>query len=89
MSDLGTFSIRVVDEEGRGVADAEVMCHYQSGGVGTEYTDRDGWTEWEILHGLMAGNYAIKKVWVNGTEVMDLFYPDDGDTFSVTVPSDC
>lgn len=47
---MGTFSIRVVDEDGDPLSSVSVAVSYGSlGGVGTEYTDDDGWTEWETL----------------------------------------
>jgi hypothetical protein len=90
MSEHGTFSIRVVDEDGNGVEGAEVS--YQCGaisGVGTEHTNSDGWAEFEIIHEVFLGGGAIpiRCIWVNGTEVSDAtIYPEDGDTFSFTLP---
>lgn len=88
MSEHGTFSIRVVDENGDGVSEAEVAYECgQMSGVGSEYTDSDGWAEFDIVHGMFGGPIPIDKVWVNGEEVSDnSFYPEDGDTFSFTLP---
>jgi uncharacterized protein YraI len=89
MSEHGTFSIRVVDEDGNGVSGAKVS--YQCGsmsGVGTEYTNSDGWAEFDIIHAtLMGGTIPIQKIWVNSHEVSDdTIYPEDGDTFSFVLP---
>jgi len=87
MSDLGSFSIRVVDEDGNGVEDVTVTCDYQLGGQGTEYTDSDGWVTFPILKGFTASSYGINTVYINGEEVKDFFYPEDEDTFSFTLSS--
>ena len=89
MSEHGTFSIRVVDENGYGVSSARVA--YQCGkmsGVGTEYTDSDGWAEFNIIHGVLGGGAIfVERIWINGKEVSDNgFYPEDGNTFSFTLP---
>lgn len=90
MSEGGSFSIRVVDADGNGVSGAKVS--YQCGhlsGVGTEYTDDDGWVTFPIIHETLgSGVIPIRCIWVNGEEVSDeVHYPDDGDTFSFTLPS--
>lgn len=88
MSEHGTFSIRVVDEDGTGISGAKVS--YQCGsmsGIGTEYTDDDGWATFDIIHGVLGGRIPIEKIWVNSEEVSDnVTYPEDGDTFSFTLP---
>ena len=89
MSELGTWSVRVVDEDGNGVEGVTVA--YQCGlisGVGTAYTDEDGWAQFEIIkETLGAGPIAVHKIWVEGTEMSDnVFYPEDGDTFSFVRP---
>jgi len=89
MSEHGKFSIRVVDDDGDGVEGAKVS--YQCGrlsGVGTEYTDSDGWAEFEIIgETLGPGVIPIRTIWVNSEEVSDeVIYPKDGDTFSFTRP---
>ena len=89
MSEHGKFSIRVVDDDGDGVRGAKVS--YQCGrmsGVGNEYTDDDGWAEFDIIgETLGPGVIPIRKIWINGEEVSDeTIYPDDGDTFSFTLP---
>ncbi len=89
MSGEGSWSVRVVDEDGNGVRGARVA--YQCGlisGVGTEYTDDDGWVTFDLIRGVMGGVTAVERIWVNGEEVRDdAFYPEDGDTFSFTLPS--
>jgi len=89
MSNDGRFSIRVVDSDGNGIEGAKVS--YQCGrmsGVGTEYTDEDGWASFAIItETLGSGVIPIQCIWVNGVEVSDdVIYPDDGDTFSFTLP---
>ena len=89
MSNHGKFSIRVVGEDGDGVEGVKVS--YQCGhisGVGSEYTDDDGWAEFEIIPETLGnGVIPIRKIWVNGEEVSDdVIYPEDGDTFSFTLP---
>lgn len=89
MSDSGTWSVRVVDEDGNGVSGVKVS--YQCGamsGVGTEYTDYDGWAEFEIVNQVLGGGpIAVHRIWVDGEEVSDdHFYPEDGDTFSFVRP---
>lgn len=89
MSEHGTFSIRVVDDNGYAVSGAKVS--YQCGkmsGVGTGYTDSDGWAEFDIIHATLGGGaILVYRIWINGEEVSDSsFYPEDGDTFSFTLP---
>jgi hypothetical protein len=62
MSDEGTFSIRVVDEDGRPVSNREVTIDYGTmRGVGTEYTDDDGWAEFSTFGYSSVGRIWIKK----------------------------
>lgn len=89
MSSDGTFSIRVVDENGDGVSGVKVsyQCGHMSG-VGSEYTDDDGWAAFPIItETLGSGVIPIHKIWVDGEEVSDeVMYPSDGDTWSFTRP---
>ena len=87
MSEWGTFSIRVVDEDGKGVSGAKVSYQCMSG-VGTEYTNSDGRAEFDILSSpLMGGTFPITKVWVNSREVsVNTLYPEDGATFTFVLP---
>lgn len=76
---MGTFSIRVVDEDGRPRSGVTIMVAYGSfGGVGTEYTDDDGWTQWELLD-----HYSF-KVYIEDNEGVDCTF-EDGDTCSFTI----
>ena len=87
--DAGTFSIRVVDADGYGVRGATVECGYGSfSGVGSEYTDDNGWAEFPIIEQLMGGGpIRITSISINGEEVCgEAFVPEDGDTFSYTLP---
>jgi hypothetical protein len=60
---MGTFSIRVVDEKGKPRRSIKVSVAYLSfGGVGSEYTDNDGWTKWETL------DYVSFRVYINGRD---------------------
>ncbi len=88
MSDK-SWSVRVVDEHGNGVSGATVS--YQCGrmsGVGTEYTDDDGWATFELIEGTLGGGaITVFDIWINGESVLDeAFTPEDGDTFSFTLP---
>lgn len=88
-SNEGTFSIRVVNERGNPVRGAKVSCQYgRMSGVGSEYTDSNGWAEFPIISGAIIdrSTITIMKVWVNGEEVSDgSFTPEDGDTFSFVI----
>lgn len=91
MRDAGSFSIRVVDDDGQPVSGAKVS--YQCGdmsGVGTEYTDDDGWATFDIIEAVICGpGPAVRRIWVNSVEVSDeSWYPADGDTMSFTIPSE-
>ena len=88
MSDLGTFSIRVVDEDGDGVGNARVSVHWAAllaGPAEKGYTDSDGWVELDIRSGAPWGS-LVDTVYVNDEEVGGGFTPEDGDTFSFTLP---
>jgi hypothetical protein len=88
MAEGETFSIRVVDENGDPVRSAKVSCAYGSmSGVGTEYTDSDGWAEFPIIDQVLGGGaIRITTIWIKGKEVSDeTFVPSDGDTFSFTI----
>jgi hypothetical protein len=86
--DLGSFSIRVVDEDGNGVSGASVTVHYASllAGYYSESTDSDGWAEFDIESAPPWGS-LVSKVAVDGRWVdEDGFTPEDGDTFSYARP---
>jgi hypothetical protein len=87
----GTFSIRVVDDDGGPVEGASVSCKYGAiSGVGSELTDSDGWAQFDIIEGAIDTNVMpITTIWINDVAVSDSdIYPDDGDTMSFTLPSD-
>ena len=88
MSEHASFSIRIVDADGNGVSGAKVSCQYGTmSGVGTEYTDDDGWATFDIVEGVLGGRIPIENIWVDGKEISDdVTYMDDGDTFSFTLP---
>ena len=78
---MGTFSIRVVDEDGRPRRSVKIMVGYGAmGGVGTEYTDDDGWTTWEIH------DHVSFKVYIDGGDGISRSFTD-GDAVSFTVPA--
>ena len=86
---MGTWSVRVVDEDGDGVEGIEVA--YQCGaisGVGTALTNHDGWAEFDIVEKVLGGGaISVLCIWVDGQEVSgDHFTPEDGDTFSFVRP---
>jgi hypothetical protein len=90
MSSEGTFSIRVVDEDGDPVRGAKVTVFYGAsvggllpGGSETRHTGSDGWAEFERYVGTWGS--LIERVYVNGELVGTSLTPDDGDTYSYTV----
>ena len=59
--DKGTFSIRLMDEHGRPVSDRKITIHYGfMRGVGSEYTDDDGWAEFPTN-----GYSDVKTIWAD------------------------
>jgi len=87
MSELGTFSIRVVDEDGVGVGDVKVSVHYASllAGYFHGRTDSDGWVEFDIETAPPWGT-LIETIYVDDEEVGGGFHPEDGNTFSFNRP---
>lgn len=81
---MGTFSIRVVDEDGTGVSGAKVSCHYPLT-YQTEYTDSEGWATFDV-HGGIASFPVVDTLYINGVEVATSLATEDGDTFSYTQP---
>lgn len=81
---MGTFSIRVVDEDGQGVCGAKVSCHYPTTHQ-SQYTDSDGWAEFDA-HGGLLSFPVVDHLYINGVEVDASVRTDDGDTFSYTIP---
>ena len=82
---MGTFKIRIVDEDGVGVRGAEVSCHYPLTHQ-SRYTDSHGWAEFDVHGGLMSFP-VVDHLYVNGVEVDTSLRTEDGDTFSYTLPS--
>lgn len=77
-----SFSVRVVDDDGDSVEGAKVFIAYPWT-WDEDYTDEDGWVEFE--KDLMTSNGVRAKIHVNGDEVGEVFI-EDGDTFSFTRP---
>lgn len=84
--DLGpmdiSFSIRVVDEDGNPVEGARVFVAYEWT-HDEDYTDDDGWVEFEKE--TMLSPTVSATIYVNGEEVGQVQI-EDGDTFSFTLP---
>lgn len=76
------FAIRVIDQEGNGVPDAEVTVHYpyaEDNGC----TDEQGWVHFEKDH--FFGNSVRANVYVDGQLRDEFICFEDGDTVSYTV----
>ena len=88
-----TFSVRVVDEDGNGVEDAEVFIIW-GGLVGasiSEQTNSDGWATFPVQRGFgILLPLPVQKVIINNVTVVDdddgAFRPNEDDTFSFTLP---
>jgi len=81
----GTWSVRVVDKQGQGVAGAEVSYQGdQISGTDTKYTNNDGWVAFEIDESLLPGPpFTVHEVWVDGENVVHSpLKPKDGDKLS-------
>jgi hypothetical protein len=76
------FSIRVVDEEGNGVAGAKVHVTYPFT-WDEGYTDEDGWISFNQYITMWSG--VETTISVNGEVVAGREWIEDGDTFSYTV----
>lgn len=78
-------SIRVVDDDGDPVRGATVGIDFGLWtGVGSEYTDDNGWAEFEYEP--IDKEYLIaKKIWVNGEEVDSDETLYSGDTRSYSI----
>lgn len=86
----GTWSVRVVDEHGRGVAGAEVSCQgKQLSGTDIKYTNDDGWVTFQMDESLLPGPaLTVQEVWVDGENVVHApLRPKNGDVFSFRLPS--
>ena len=78
-----SYSIRVMDSDGRAVQGASVSVHYIGliGSYDDGHTDADGWVSlFTNEDGLI-----IDKVYVNGEEVSARGTMFPGDTLSVTI----
>lgn len=84
--EFGTFSIRVVDEDGHGVNGAKVSLAWwtligEPPAWDREFTDSDGWATFQIM------NRSLETISINDEIVAEgLDKPDDGDTLSFTEP---
>src|SRR4051794_331386 len=88
VTEEGTFSIRIVDEDGNGVGGIDVYIEHGLGILHShrEETDSDGWAEFPLLKGSISDSLTVDVVMVNGVRVNDdYFTPEDGDTFSYTI----
>jgi hypothetical protein len=60
--DSGTFSIRLVDDDGDPISNRKVTCFYSGGllpgGSHAEYTDDDGWCEFPTF-----GNSSVSEIY--------------------------
>jgi hypothetical protein len=85
----GTFSIRVVDEDGNGVEGVKVTCKYRGilHGMEEEYTDEDGWARFHVSYTMFSGSTVpINNIWIGDDQVLDeIKYMEDGDTLSYTI----
>jgi len=92
MSDEGSFSVRLVDEDGYPIGDRSVTVFYGGflSGYETQYTDSDGWAEFPTF-----GHSNVDKIYsyeLHGLLVQkrDVLLSDgesifDGATFSFTI----
>ena len=92
MSDDGTFSIRLVDENGDALTDRKVTVFYKGilGGSEKRYTDYDGWAEFPTFGENYIGevySYELRGILVTKHSVLltggEEIY--DGATFSFTI----
>ncbi len=86
MSGSGSFSIRIVNDDGDGISGVEVSVHYASvlAGYHKSDTDSDGWAQFDIESAPPWGS-LIETVYANDEKVGGDINPDDGDTFSFTL----
>lgn len=79
-----SFSIRVVNEDGEPVQGAMVSVIYDVTNQ-DDYTDEDGWVEFERPKPALGGSGIRGTIYINGEEVGSPWIAD-GDTFSYTLP---
>lgn len=78
-------SIRVVDESGDPVSGATVTLNFSvMSGIGTEYTDSDGWAEFDY-ESIDKSEMWVNDVYVNGDRVGGDFYLENGETLSFSL----
>jgi hypothetical protein len=92
--DAGTFSIRLLDEDGRALRNRGVTCFYQGrllpGGSETRYTDSTGWCNFPTHRYDYIGkiySYALHGIFIQKRSVLlskgEEIY--DGANFSFTI----
>jgi len=81
MPDL-SYSIRIVDDDGEGVAGVKVTVHYATT-YHTDHTDSEGWVSFEKYN--IINESANGTVYVDGEQVGEIDIRD-GETFSFTRP---
>lgn len=74
------YSIRIVNEGGKGISGEEVSVHYDLS-HDSDWTDSDGWVTFEKSNLIHDG--VRTKVYFKG-ELLDEVWAEDGDTFSFT-----
>ena len=75
-----SYSIRIVNEEGNGIASEEVSVHYEMT-HDSDWTDDDGWVSFEKSNLVYDG--VNVTVYFRGEE-LEKVWAEDGDTFSFT-----
>jgi len=78
---MGTFSIRILGEDGRPISGAGVMVDYGMWhGTATEYTNESGWAEFSNQGGdLVSGDFFARGVSLGTHSTRD------GETYSFTI----
>ncbi|MGZ4965099.1 MAG: hypothetical protein ACXWC8_21300 [Limisphaerales bacterium] len=80
-------SIRVVDEHGDAVSGAKVTVIFSlMTGHDTEYTNDDGWAEFEYESIDSEKSLWVDDIYINGERVAGDFYIENGDTESYAAP---
>lgn len=79
-------SVRVVDDDDEGVSGAKVtLMGSLLGGYLTEYTDDDGWAEFEIDAMSDDSDWILDNIYINGEEVSGSVAVSDGETMSFNI----
>jgi hypothetical protein len=86
----GTFSIRVMDSDGRPASGIRVDISCGIWGSDDAYTDDDGWASFDVVGRVTGpGSLCVKRIWIDGEEVFDgSWEPQDGDTKSYSLGGD-